>query len=126
MSSVPFLNIPEGVAKLGHAISTLGEHPIKAANEGISAAGQILSPLALTQPEALPFMAVGGGVGSVASGIAKHMGADEDTREVIGNVVGLVSGGKSIGKTRIDDLGAATNAPAKLTFSQKVWRWISS
>ena len=122
MSKVPFLNAPEGIAKLGHAVSTLGEHPIKAANEGISAAGQILSPLALTQPEALPFMAIAGTSSSVASGIAKHMGADDEAAEIIGNVAGLVTGGKSIGKTHIDDLGAATNTPAKLTFVQRVWK----
>jgi len=67
-------------------------------------------------------MAVAGTSSAVASGIAKHMGADDEAAEIIGNVAGLVTGGKSIGKTHIDDLGAATNTPAKLTFVQRVWK----
>jgi len=122
--------IPEGLAKAAHAVTQVGEHPVRAGNEFIEGAGEVLGPLAVTQPEALPFMVRAGVTSKAVSYAAKQMGADDETAEVIGNVAGLASGGKTISKTHIDasferSLTASIKprtAPAKLTFLQRLWR----
>ncbi len=134
--NLPVINIPSGLAKAGHALVTAQDHPVQAANEMISATGQVLSPLMLTQPEALPFLAVAGPTSKGVTYAAKQMGADDETAEVIGNIAGLATGGKTISKTHIDvsferSLTASikprtVTAPAKLTFLQRLWRRFSN
>ena len=134
--NLPVINIPSGLAKAGHALVTAQDHPVQAANEMISATGQVLSPLMLTQPEALPFMARAGVTSKAVSYAAKQMGADDETAELIGNVAGVATGGKAVSKTHIDasferSLTASIKprtviAPAKLTFLQRLWRRFSN
>jgi hypothetical protein len=122
--------IPEGLVEAAHGVTQLGEHPVRAANEIVGGAGKVLGPLAVTQPEALPFI-LHASVGSkIASAVATQMGADDETAEVIGNVAGIATGGKTISKTQIDvsfersltaSIKPRTVSPAKLTFLQRVW-----
>jgi hypothetical protein len=94
--------IPEGLTEAAHGVTQLGTHPTRAVNEIVSGAGKVLGPLAVTQPEALPFI-LHASVGSkIASAVATQMRADDETAEVIGNIAGLATGGKIISKTHID------------------------
>lgn len=92
-----------GVTEVGHAASIAPEHPIVAGNELLTGIGDVLGPAAVTQPEALPFMVLAGGTSKGVSAVAKQMGADDETAELIGNVAGIVAGGKLVGKSHLID-----------------------
>ncbi|VVB52818.1 Uncharacterised protein [uncultured archaeon] len=92
-----------GPAMIGHGAMIAPEHPVQGANEIIGGVGTILGPAAVTQPEALPFMAIAGMTSKVAYSAATKMGADNDTAELIGNVAGIVSAGKMVGHSHMLD-----------------------
>jgi hypothetical protein len=108
-----------GALKVAHAPTQLGQHPVRAANELLSGAGEALSPLAVAQPEALPFIALASGASKLGRAIASRMGADDDTAELIGNVAGLVSGGKSISKMSL-------SGPATVSWWKRFTSWVNS
>jgi hypothetical protein len=81
-----------GVIKLAHGGTQVGEHPIRAANEMVSGVGEMLGPAAVTQPEALPFIATAEIGSKLGYHTAKYFGADDDIAEFVGNISGLTAG----------------------------------
>jgi hypothetical protein len=104
-----------GVIKLAHAGTQVGEHPIKAANELVSGVGELLGPAAVTQPEALPFIATAEIGSKLGYHTAKHFGADDDTAEFIANISGLTAGSHVVVRS--------LRSP-KRSFLQTLWRRI--
>jgi hypothetical protein len=86
------LHGPIHVAK---AITKVGEHPIQAANELLQGVGETLGPLAVTQPETLPFVMNAQMGSKLGTEVAKKFGLDEDSSALVGNAAGLVAGGRS-------------------------------
>lgn len=85
-----------GAISLAHANTQTATHPIRALNERVAGVGQILSPLTVTQPEAIPFIVAATAGQKTATAVAQHLGADDDTAEMVGNVAGLIAGGRAV------------------------------
>jgi hypothetical protein len=99
-----------GPAMIGHGASIAQEHPVAGISEVLAGAGTTLGPAMVTQPEALPFMAIAGATSKGVSYAAKQMGADDETADLIGNVAGLVTGLKAVGKSHlVDKFESSTN-----------------
>ena len=110
--------VPEGALTVLHGVTQAGTHPVRAANEIVSGVGQALGPAMVTQPEALPFIAGAMAASHSASAVATHMGADPDTAELIGNVAGLIAGGKTV---RAGDTAAFESAVNKHMSANEVY-----
>lgn len=84
---------PAAVPTIVHGLTKVATHPIQAANEVFAGTGQAFGPLMVSQPEALPFIAAGMVGQHAGTEVAKAFGADDDSAELTGNVVGLLTGG---------------------------------
>jgi hypothetical protein len=100
-----------GIPKVLQAAPELVQgHPVRAVNKALGGAMETLGPLAVTQPEAMVAMVPGMAASHLAAKTASHLGADDDTAELVGNVAGLVAGGASVKKTHVDTFAAAVNS----------------
>jgi hypothetical protein len=87
--------IPEGLAKIGQSVPELFQgHPVRGFNKAVGGVMDVAAPAAVVQPEAMAVVIPAMMAANIASGVATKWGADEDTSEMIGNVAGLVAGGK--------------------------------